>query len=331
MATAAEASPAPYRTMATAAEASLAPYRAMAKLNASMNSPFDAMVAHQADLMKSFPGLSAIEEAVRQQAEIVDLMARTSAMDSVVDSASAVLGTQAIEASLRLYEGVRAAMATFIASLPEPSERVRLMSYLAERGWYPSPQEDAQAPPWLIERMDAGDHESIENHMVAFARERIDDIAEVVSERWPARAGIVQDALIAHSSGKYSLSVPVFLAQADGISQELLGYSLFGTQYGKPQTGPRVLAMLGEDDDWVPRWGDMFLAPLISGSSMMVKTTERDSRRGTDPTYGPLNRHGVLHGLDLDYGTEGNSLRAAMVLDYLSWVADQMARIQEAA
>lgn len=69
-----------------------------------------------------------------------------------------------------------------------------------------------------------------------------------------------------------------------------------------------------------PIWSDLVTAlmePLLSGSSLTEATWLRAV--GAQPT--PLNRHGVVHGIDQDYGTESNSLRATMLIGYLVMVS----------
>jgi hypothetical protein len=59
------------------------------------------------------------------------------------------------------------------------------------------------------------------------------------------------------------------------------------------------------------------LEPLFYKTSLAVRTDKRDERQRSEPWFGPLNRHGVLHGLDTDYATEENSLRTVILLQYL--------------
>ena len=122
----------------------------------------------------------------------------------------------------------------------------------------------------------------------------------------------------AHEESKFELSVPVLLAQADGIAGEILGGHLF-RRHNKTTVASRQL------DDKLIELGitldhglvTVALAPVYDAASIGIHTEERDKRRTQDPLYGPLNRHGVLHGLDLDYGTEANSLRAFLLLEFL--------------
>ncbi len=54
-------------------------------------------------------------------------------------------------------------------------------------------------------------------------------------ESSPTRAHLLKAAFSAHRRGEFALSVPVFLAQADGICSELIGVSLYTRRDGKPK------------------------------------------------------------------------------------------------
>ena len=47
--------------------------------------------------------------------------------------------------------------------------------------------------------------------------------------------------------------------------------------------------------------------------------SEGDRAKGGGP-FAKLNRHQVLHGESVDYGTEENSLKAISLLNYLHWI-----------
>lgn len=322
------------------------PYRDVMRAQLAALQPFEEIVRSQQAILaatkptraflRSFDETAAIARRAAYSQQIASSVARFS-VPSVqgvtvpwIDVAQLpqvtfpTIDTSVLTDVLRNYEGIRTAIANFIAAQPRPEEQVRLMRYLSERGWYPSPAQSVSDDRELLRVADEGDHEAVERHMVEFGRERIADIADAVAERWPARRLLVESALSAHLEGRYELSTPVLLAQADGIALDLLGTKLYSTKDGTPRTRAKVFALLGADagSDWSPTLADMFLAPLIHGSSLMASSTQREDRQRADSTYGgTLNRHEVLHGIALDYGTEANSLRAALVLDYLAWQA----------
>jgi hypothetical protein len=62
---------------------------------------------------------------------------------------------------------------------------------------------------------------------------------------------------------------------------------------------------------------DVLLEFLYCETALNEDTDVRDTKRSNDPQHGPLNRHGVLHGKDLDYPTQPNSFRAIVLLGYL--------------
>ena len=61
----------------------------------------------------------------------------------------------------------------------------------------------------------------------------------------------------------------------------------------------------------------IYLHPLSIPLPLWMNRNER-AERG-DPCVG-LNRHQVLHGESVDYGTEQNSLKAISLLSYLRWI-----------
>lgn len=301
---------------------------------------FHKLVRSQQALIKA---MDATQAVARQAAywEGVDSMVRSTTpslsdpvLSQVLLTPPDATGISPIDTSglmpfLREIEGIRTALANMVAALPRPDEQLRLMRYLGGHGWHPSPAQKYSSDRELLVLVDRGDHDAVEQYMIAMARERLGALVEVVGEHWPARRRLIEQAVEGHCEGKYALSAPVFLAQADGICVDLLDASLFSRERNAvhPQTRRRVLELFGGDDttEWSPTLFDVFLVPLIEGSSLMMRTVDREAGRTGDPSFGgPLNRHGVLHGLDLDYDTEANSLRAALVLDYLAWVADEM-------
>jgi hypothetical protein len=60
--------------------------------------------------------------------------------------------------------------------------------------------------------------------------------------------------------------------------------------------------------------------PLEMLCSWRQSVDEWREARAADPHHGGLNRHGVLHGLDLEYATEANSLRAILLLQYVAGI-----------
>ena len=124
------------------------------------------------------------------------------------------------------------------------------------------------------------------------------------------RYGLVQKALRHHCNGAYEASVPIVLAQADGIVLELTGRQLFVAGRPKHLADSETLAGLPE--------GLRLLAPLLAES------------QGQTMTSGALRRHGILHGRELGYGTLINSTKCFVLLfAVMDWAEAPVQRLVE--
>ncbi len=124
------------------------------------------------------------------------------------------------------------------------------------------------------------------------------------------RYSLVQKALGHHCNGAYEASVPIVLAQADGIVLELTGRQLFVAGKTKHLADSETLAGLPE--------GLRVLAPLLAES-------QRDTM-----TSGALRRHGILHGRELGYGTLINSTKCfVLLLAVMDWAEAPVQRLVE--
>lgn len=207
-------------------------------------------------------------------------------------------------------------------AFPTEEEFERVSSLLADRGWFLG----LQFPIGIVRQIDelhvAAGAEAVEALMQDYVRARAERIIRAVQERCPNRTSILDTVFTAHLEGRYELSVPVLVAQADGVALEVLGGHFFlKDKSSKPRPTKarkaleqRLLELGIELDNG---FVEIAMAPLYDGASIGLPTWDRNQRRTTDPLFGPLNRHGVLHGLDTDYGTEGNSLRAILLLEFV--------------
>jgi hypothetical protein len=227
--------------------------------------------------------------------------------------------TANFEKSLRPVLDQIASVGQVIASaFPTDEEFERVSSTLADRGWFLG----LVFPIGIVRQVDAllaaGDDEGVEALMEDYVRDRVEGIVAAAVERCASRGEILNSAMAAHAEGRFELSVPVLLAQADGMAGEILGGHLFRRDNKKTVASRKMDSKLIEMGITLDHGLlTVALAPVYDAASIGIHTEDRDKKREQDPRYGPLNRHGVLHGLDVDYGTEGNSLRALLLLEFL--------------
>ena len=256
-------------------------------------------------------------EPVDRLRPLVEAAYRSVDVEAVMASAQAAarlqadLGAQYVE----IWERWRKRMEELT-----PDKR-RVVRYLGQRAWYQS-----FAMPWWDEELrqlvDADDAVGVDAHMASLVESSLDEIVADAGDKFPNRVAVIEQAKAAFDRGDYELAILGTLSQADGITFEILGVSAFGKRDGRPATAPHAESRRAARHASDLEWSLIDLDPLIYGSTLMMNTADRDAARAADPNFGPLNRHGVLHGLDVGYGSRENALRAFAALGYFLSLRD---------
>lgn len=189
---------------------------------------------------------------------------------------------------------------------------------MARHGWFLD-EEMAFDMPMRIKEVFDTDKEEANRILCQHFSYRTDGIEERLCELFPSRARILRQAFRAHRQGDYELSVPVFLIQTDGICHELTGWHYFMRDRNVPL--PRTARVVKADE--IGELGAAYLAPLGN----VVPVNMNPVERGDD--FVGLNRHTVIHGESLDYGTQENSLRAMSLLGYTSNIPSLIPAVAE--
>ncbi len=187
-----------------------------------------------------------------------------------------------------------------------PDELGNLSLDLAKRGWYVDADVPIKFLYYLRGLFRDSKEAEVDLMMVSYLHHVLGKIQEDVRKTFPNRAAVLTAAFEAHNNEQYALCVPVFLAQADGICAELIGVGVYGRKKGTPRTAAGV-ADFSKSMFWM-------LEPLKVAGAINANEAEKDQYPDI------LNRHQVLHGKSLDYGTVMNSYRAISLLNYLHGV-----------
>ncbi len=192
--------------------------------------------------------------------------------------------------------------------LPQKTREVLLL--LGKQGWYLDIN-IAMSSLWeLRDALVDGDFENAQNDLIEYFDKYTIEIQTSLVNKFPTRAHIFQAAFQAHQAGQYYLSIPVLLAQTDGICKDIFSGYFFIKKNKKPQTSNYV-----EQIDV-----DSFLSALLSPLSEILPINASLGER--DDSEKPFNRHLILHGDSLDYGNKVNSLKAISLLNYVAHVID---------
>ncbi len=178
-------------------------------------------------------------------------------------------------------------------------------------GWPPSRHLYIDDMATAIDAAATQDDESVKAAFDALMVERhTEAVLEEMFDSWHDRTWIrkrlpiIEEGIKAHHEGRYLLSVPALLPQVEGLIVD--GFSRKGWV---GNTAVQLLAKrLLQDDGEVP-----FHSAV---SSFYLGTVLRKFEHGDAVPVG-VSRHAVLHGGDIAYGTETNSLKTILLIDCL--------------
>ncbi|MBI5138939.1 MAG: hypothetical protein HZA95_04045 [Candidatus Vogelbacteria bacterium] len=215
--------------------------------------------------------------------------------------------TEPIEESLRQVQEV---VRTALEELPAKSREA--LTILGKHGWYLDTALSLPELTSLAELLRREDVKAAERVLADHYRARLSQIEHELAAWCPVRAKILTPAFDAHRRGEYVLSIPVFLAQADGVCKASLDVSLFGRRYNDrlPLTAKAIETRQLDRDSIEAALLHPLKVPLPISASKQELTG----------LLNVLNRHEILHGTSVDYGTEVNSLKAISLLYYVASV-----------
>jgi len=185
-----------------------------------------------------------------------------------------------------------------------PGEIRPAIRSLANLGWFPSGKMGFSEIHAFRALCDSGDKSAIDTAMIEWLHGELEHIQMRASIRFPNRSHILASAFNAHTARQYDLSVPVFMAQVEGMCLDVVGTKLFSTKKGIPATRAAT------DRFSQMALSDALLQPFREPNGFTANEADRHQWPDTP------NRHEVLHGIATDYGTLENSFKTISLLEY---------------
>ena len=191
-----------------------------------------------------------------------------------------------------------------------------VLMQLGENGWYFDNSMPITAFRDIDEAFARNEIAEIERNMTEYFTNKRGQIEEYLINLFPERAVILSEAFKAHDKKKYYLSTPIFLMQADGICADLVRKkSLFRKKDKKTEIASHIEEAFERDS-----FERAMFVVLESVTAINMSKSERPKDRKI------LNRHQIIHGESLDYGTEINSLKA---ISFINYVAQSLIKLSE--
>lgn len=183
---------------------------------------------------------------------------------------------------------------------PRIKEAVKRLSGL---GWYID--FETQDLVDIDNLINAPDNE-IDKIMIANLEKNMESIKSRVFLAFPNRYEPLRAAFQSHESGEYFSSIPTFLPQIDGICMDKTQKNIFVRKKGSSRIGTAEFVESIKDDE--------LMSAMLQAIDSDHPLTFNKSTRPKE--FVGLNRHAVLHGESLDYGTKINSLKLISFFSY---------------
>ena len=198
---------------------------------------------------------------------------------------------------------------TFMAGLASVPENIRIFSEEAAMiGWF------STSESFLGEMKKAFDQgqDALDQYMLNEIDSNYEKIKSSILSFHSNRKEILSCAFELHESQKWIASIPLFLAQTEGVFSENVGSFLFSEHTQRKEK----LANRFKDksEQYMPYLYSPFEVETQFSSSISSKSP-------ANKRNGP-NRNGILHGSrkHLDYGSKINSYKCISLLSYVSMV-----------
>lgn len=179
------------------------------------------------------------------------------------------------------------------------------MLSLLEYGWFSTRDLSLEYVLYLKNK----DKDGLNEFLINFYNSQKIKVKELVNVECPKRNIIIDKALQAHNRSDFELSVPVLLAQIDGIFHDLTSKSIFSTS---KRYSSRAL-------DWVSELESQNILPIVIAILEPLKLHEilGSDFNSAEKLPDVVHRNLVLHGKDVNYGTEINSCKVISLLLYI--------------
>ena len=130
--------------------------------------------------------------------------------------------SQIVQPSLEFQKSIQGLITPAFEQLQESFRRLpprtqEAVLLLGEHGWYLDLEMPIPGLWELKKALSEGNVEEAEEALAEYFTGRLDEIEASIIERFPNRQKMIRAAFNAHRRQEYELSIPVFLAQTDGI------------------------------------------------------------------------------------------------------------------
>jgi len=185
---------------------------------------------------------------------------------------------------------------------------------LSKYGWYLDFNVEFKTPVELGRLLKNGEINKVNDYLNNYYTEELDYIENRLVENYPQRKRFFSSAFSNHRKGDYISAIVVLLTQADGICYDKTEKKFFISDR-KNEYLPQIEQNLRKFSHGIV---DLFLSPISNKTTINVRAEELVNF----PIR--LNRHEIIHGVDIDFDSKTNSLKIISFINYLDNLFDKI-------
>lgn len=155
----------------------------------------------------------------------------------------------------------------------------------------------------LADMLEEGRQIEVDEHMSAVYQDGIDDIFATFAKRHPSRQHIFAEIIKCYEQEIYHAGISCVMSQIDGICNDFTSNDFFRSSHQTPNVTQHLMKQSGNKGNWL-------LGPIAKVPPV--------GRSVSDKKEGDLNRHAIMHGIDISYGSKINFFKSVAWLKYLS-------------
>ena len=179
---------------------------------------------------------------------------------------------------------------------------------IAQNGWYMELDCEMKFPSEIAKDFTEDKSPIANEKLTNYYTENLDRIFTEIISRHANRKEIFEQILSAFYRAEYYTIIPCILSQVDGICFDFTKKKFFI----KEKDNKYLPQISSELEKSVGSFLNIYLSPLKNQTPIMVQ----EKQISDFPCK--LNRHEILHGINVDYGTKENSLKVISLLKYIS-------------
>jgi hypothetical protein len=243
---------------------------------------------------------------------------------------------QGIENQMKIHSSIASSAVSAVAAHTERMEKIgklilemdqRLFGGLANLttlGWYLSPNIVGRFyVDELEELVRAENINKFEQGIIDESDLQIPRIVKNCGKLFPQRAHIFNEMLALYNSKHYYSLITLAYAQADGICKDIWGkFGFFDKDKDKDNSYKMKLYLKLSEKD-LPVISSILVEQMSVTSNELTIYSKAALFGDSDVEKRTFNRHKIVHGHSINYGTKVNAIRAMYLLDYLTYLIDE--------